>query len=176
MHVTALYGKARLPGIHKRAPHGGAGSGVKVGVIQHQHGIFAAEFEHHGQQPRGSGLRYPLACGYASSKNNFLDVAGKQRCSGSAITGDDMKKVRAESGFTQQALKLKRRIGSKFRWLENNSVAGGKSGERFHGGNAEWIIPWANNANHAVWLTQKRAALELHDRSEERRVGKECRS
>ncbi len=50
LHIDALDGEAGLSAIGEAAPDCGARSGAEVGVGQHDHGVFAAEFEHGGNQ------------------------------------------------------------------------------------------------------------------------------
>src|SRR5664280_3535464 len=56
MNVTTLDRKARLAGIHERAPQGPAGSNLQVGIVEHDHGIFTAQLQHDGQQLSRSGF------------------------------------------------------------------------------------------------------------------------
>ena len=42
MYVAALDGEAGLAGVHQRAPERAAGGDVQVGVVEDEHGIFAA--------------------------------------------------------------------------------------------------------------------------------------
>ena len=46
MDVAALDRQASLPGVHERAPNSCALGDVDVGVVENEHRIFAAEFQH----------------------------------------------------------------------------------------------------------------------------------
>ena len=50
MNVTALYRRTCLATIRERAPDGAARCVLNVRIVEHNHRIFAAEFEHHRDQ------------------------------------------------------------------------------------------------------------------------------
>ena len=73
MHVATLDRKASLAGIHERAPDGAAGGDFDIGIVEHQHGIFTAKFQHHRQQTSRCCLRDSFSCGNASGEDQLVD-------------------------------------------------------------------------------------------------------
>ena len=82
MHVTALHREAGLAGVDERAPNRCARGDIQVGIVEHQHGIFASEFQHDGQEARGGSLRDPFAGGDTAGENQFVDFGVEQRRAG----------------------------------------------------------------------------------------------
>ena len=76
MDVAALDRKASLAGIHERAPDRAAGSNFDIGIVEHQHGIFAAKFQHYRQQTSRGGLGDSFSRGHASGKDQLVDGSG----------------------------------------------------------------------------------------------------
>ena len=50
MNVAAFDRKAGLPRVHECTPDRASGRDFDIRIVEHQHGIFSAEFQNHGQQ------------------------------------------------------------------------------------------------------------------------------
>ncbi len=96
MHVAALHRKTGLSGIHERPPDRAAGCDVHIGVIEHQHGIFPAKFQHYREQASCRGLRNALARGDASGKDQLVDFSVQQCRARGPVADDDLKNIVAE--------------------------------------------------------------------------------
>ena len=93
MHVAAFDREASLPGVQERSPNSRARGHVNIGIVEHQHGILAAQLELHGQQPFRRSRRNALARSHAAGKHQFVDRRTKQRGSGRAITHDNLRDI-----------------------------------------------------------------------------------
>ena len=172
MDVAALDGDAGLAGVHHGAPDGGAGGGVQIGVVQDDHGIFAAEFEDDGKQAIGGGDGDPASGGDAAGKDQLVDGTGDQMLAGGTEAGDDLKGTRQPGEFFgiqrggNQALKFEGGLGREFAGLEDDGVAGGEGGKGIGGGNGERVVPRRDDADDAERLQEscprlkRRAGLE----------------
>ena len=104
MHITAFDRKARLACVYECSPNGAAGSDIDVGVFEHDHGVLAAEFEHHWKQALGGGLGNPPARGDAAGEDEFVDFALHERCSRFAFARKHLENVVGNSGLAEQPL------------------------------------------------------------------------
>src|SRR5713226_9885327 len=68
----AFDGEANLTAIRVAAPDGRAGSDVEIGVRKNDHGIFAAEFQHAGDEFFGAGFRDAAAGGDTAGEQDLL--------------------------------------------------------------------------------------------------------
>ena len=162
MNVTALDRKARLAGIHERAPQGAAGSNVHVGIVEHDHGIFAAQLQHDRQQLSRRGFSHAFAGGNAAGEDELVDGRIDQRRTGGALADHHLHQIGIQARCQQQPLQLQRDQRREFRRLQDDRVARDQCAERFRGGNGERIIPGRDNADYAKGLAQQLAALGLH--------------
>lgn len=89
-------------------PDCAARSDINVGVVEHQHRILAAQFEHYRQESIRRNLRDSTARCHASRKDKFVDVARYQRRSGRAFAGKHLKNVIGNSRLAQQLLQFER--------------------------------------------------------------------
>ena len=56
MHVATLDRKTGLPGVDECAPNRTPRGDFDVGIVEHQHGVLAAQLQHHRQQASRRGL------------------------------------------------------------------------------------------------------------------------
>src|ERR1700722_1127284 len=102
MDVAAFDGEASLAGVDERSPDGGARGNVNIGVIEHEHGIFPAEFEHDRQQALGCGSSDAFAGGDAAGEYEFADWRLEQRGAGRAVAYDHLNNIWRNSGGVQK--------------------------------------------------------------------------
>ena len=114
MNIAALHREASLPGVDEGAPNRGTGSDLDISILQHQHRILAAEFEHHGQEPCGRALRDALAGWDAAGKDELVDVRRKQRGPRRSVTHHHLKDVLGNSSRVQHRLELQPHEGGEF--------------------------------------------------------------
>ena len=69
MHIAPLDRQAGLTGIHVRSPHRRARSYIHIGIVEHQHGIFSAQFQHHRQHPFRRHYRNAFARSHTSCED-----------------------------------------------------------------------------------------------------------
>ncbi len=101
MDVAALDRQARLPGVHECAPHGAAGGDVQVDVVEHDHGVLAAQLQHHGQQlPRGRFAHAP-AGRHASSEHDFVDGRLDERRPGRTFADHHLHEIGIQASRNQ---------------------------------------------------------------------------
>ena len=100
--VTALNRDTGLSGVHHGTPDGGTGGGVNVGIVEDDHGVFAAEFEGDGEQALGGGDGDTASGGDAAGENQLIDLAGDQRLAGGSESGDDLEGTRQVSRGPRQ--------------------------------------------------------------------------
>ena len=91
MDVTAFDGDTGLSGVHHGTPDGGTGGGVEVGILEDDHGVFAAKFEGDGKQALCGGDSDPASGGDTAGENQLIDGAGDQRLAGGSESGDDLE-------------------------------------------------------------------------------------
>ena len=101
MHVAAFDRQAGLAGVHERSPNRAARGDLDVGIFEHQHGVLAAQFEHHRKQAFGGDLRDSAAGGDASREDQFVDVAGDQRRSSCAFAWEHLENVVGNSSLAR---------------------------------------------------------------------------
>ncbi len=97
MHVAAFQRQAGLTSVHESRPKSAAGGNFQIGIVEHDHGIFAAQFQHHRQQAARGGFAYPFSSGNASGEHQLVDGRLDQRCSGRALADDDLHQDREAS-------------------------------------------------------------------------------
>src|SRR6266403_4300114 len=67
-----LYGEADLSTVRIAPPYGSAGGHLQVRIRQNDHGIFAAKFEHGGDQPFCASLGNASTRGHAAREHDFV--------------------------------------------------------------------------------------------------------
>src|SRR3954465_12315900 len=99
MNVAALDRQTSLSRVYKRGPNRAAGSDLDVSVIEHDHGIFAAQFKHYGKQSSCRSLRDSLSCCNTPGKYQFVDLRFHERCTSRAIAEHQLKNIFRKSGI-----------------------------------------------------------------------------
>src|SRR5208283_2300001 len=164
MHIAALDRQASLARVHKRSPDGAARRNLDVGVFQHQHGIFAAEFEYQRKQAFGGALGNAAACTNASSKNQFVDLASDERRPGRAFAREHLENIVRNSGFAQQHLQFERNQRRQLGGLEHDRISRNQSRQRLRRRNRKGIIPRRDDSDDAIGLVQNASGFGFHHR------------
>ena len=106
MHIATLDRQTGLPGVDESTPDRASRRDFNVGILEHQHRIFAAQFENNGQQAHRRSLRNLLTRGHASGKDQLVDGGIDQRRSRRAVAGDHLKDFLGHAGLMQQRYEL----------------------------------------------------------------------
>ena len=154
MHVAALDRQAGLPGVHERSPDGAARRHIDVGVFEHEHGILAAQFQHHRKQSFGGDLRDSPAGGDAAGKDQFVDFASHQRRPSLAFAWEHLKNVVGNSSLAQQRLQFERNQRRQLGGLEHDGISRNQRRHGLRRRNRERIIPGRDDSDHAIGLVQ----------------------
>ena len=93
-----------LSRIDESAPDGGARGNINIGIVEHNHGVLAAQLQHYRNQLRCRRLRHTLARGNASGEDQLIYARGDQRRSRRAIADDNLKKILRQPGFIHEPL------------------------------------------------------------------------
>src|SRR5438552_5022508 len=162
MHVTSFNRKACLPSIDECSPDRTARCNLHISIIEHDHRIFAAQFQHYRQQPARRSLSYFLSGCDTASKDQLVNPRVDQRRARRAIAGYDLKNLFRSASSMQQLLQLKRHQRSKFRWLQHNRISGNHSRHRLSRRNRKRIIPRRDDPDYAMWLSHDSPGLSFH--------------
>ena len=163
MHVAALDRQARLSGIDERSPHRRARSHVHVGIVEHEHGIFPAQLQHHGKQALRRGRRDPLPGRNAAGENQLVDRRTQQRRSGRALADHDLKHILGHARRVQQRRQFQRHQRRQLRRLQHHGIARHQRRQRLRRRNRKRIIPRRNDSDHAMRFAHQPSALQLGD-------------
>jgi hypothetical protein len=143
---------------------GAAGGDLQIGVIEHDHGIFAAELQNNRQEPVRRRFANALAGGDAAGEDQLVDGRFGERCAGWGLAHHNLHEVGMQAGSAQQALKLQPDERRNLRWLQHDGVARDQRRQGLDGRNGERIVPGRDDADDAIRLAHEFAALGLHGR------------
>src|SRR5438309_4850923 len=160
--VTSLDREAGLAGIDEGAPNGCARGDIEVGIVEHEHRIFASEFQHDRQEAGGGSLRDPFAGWNTASEDELVDFGVEKRGTGCTVAHNYLEDFFRNSGRVQEACQLHRDQRCEFRGLQHHRISSDHSGQRVDGGNGQRIVPGGNNGNHAVGVAQDAPFFRLH--------------
>src|ERR1700691_4167925 len=104
MNVATLDGQAGLTGVHEGSPDGAARGNVEIRVLEHQHGVFAAQFEDDWKQAFGGDLRDSPTGTDASGEDQLVNVAFHECRTCFAFAGQHMENVIGNSCLAQESL------------------------------------------------------------------------
>ena len=102
MHIAALHRKACLAGVDECSPNRAAGGDIKVGIVKHDHWIFASQLEHSWKQTLGGNDRDTLSRGNAAGEHKFGDRSTQQYSSGGTIANHNLKNLVGHPGRVQE--------------------------------------------------------------------------
>ena len=122
MHVAALDRQACLPRVDERSPHRRTRSHVQVGIVQHQHGIFPTQLQHHRKQALRRGGGDPLTGRNAAGKYQLVDRRTQQRRPRRALANHHLKHILGHTRTVQQRRQLQRRQRRQLRRLQHHRV------------------------------------------------------
>src|SRR5262252_3969597 len=162
MHVTTLNREASLSGVHKRAPDGSARRDIDIGIVEDEHGIFAAQLEHHWKQPRRGRLSDPLASWNAAGKDQLVYVGLEYGGSGPSVADQNRENGFGNSSLVHKRLQFHSHPRRELRWLQHNRISGHECGQGVDRRNRQRIVPRRDDADYAMRLAQDAPAFGLH--------------
>ena len=151
-----------MAGIDEGAPNGCARGDIEVGIVEHEHRIFASEFQHDRQEAGGGNLRDPFAGWNTASEDELVDFGVEKRGTGCTVAHNYLEDFFRNSGRVQEGCQFQRNQRCEFRGLQHHCISSDHSGQRVDGGNGQRIVPGGNNGNHAVGLAQDTPFFRLH--------------
>src|SRR5437660_3603924 len=162
--VTSLDREAGLAGVDEGAPNGYARGDIEVGIVEHEHRIFASEFQHDRQEAGGGNLRDPFAGWNTASEDELVDFGVEKRGTGCTVAHNYLEDFFRNSGRVQEGCQLQRNQRCEFRGLQHHRISSDHTGQRVDGGNGQRIVPGGSNCNHAVGLEQDTPVCRLRRR------------
>ena len=93
VHVTTFDRSARLSRIAERAPDRRARRVFEIRIFEHDHRIFAAEFEHDRRQVFRRRFSHALAGVHAAGEHDLVDTSFDERSAGRSIASDDLQQT-----------------------------------------------------------------------------------
>ena len=90
-HVDPLDGQAGLAGVGHAAPDRLLGRGVQVGVGVDDHGVLAAELQHHRGEPLGAGGHHLAAGGRRPGEGDLVHAGQAQGMAGGPVPGHHLE-------------------------------------------------------------------------------------
>ena len=163
MHIAALDRQARLPGIDERSPHRRTRRHVDVGIVEHQHGIFPAQLQHHRKQSLGRRRRDPLSGRNAAREHELVDRRTQQRRSSRTFAHHHLEHILRNARRVQQRCQFQRHQRSQLRRLQHHGIARNQRSQSLRRRNRERIIPRRNDSDHAMRFAHQPSTLQLGD-------------
>lgn len=152
--VQPLDGDAELPGGGEAGADGSGGGLLDVGVLQHEHGVLAAELQGDADQP-GRGADGDLAAGAGGAgEGDVVGAADDLGADDGALAEDDLEDLGGQSGLDQQVTgpqggERGLRVG-----LHHDGVAGDERGQRVAHGEFERVVPGGDLTDDTARLAQ----------------------
>ncbi len=102
VNIAALDRQTGLPRVDECTPNRRARGHVHVGVVEDQHGILPAKFEHHRQQSLRRSRCDPLPGPNAAGEHQLVDRRTQQRRPGRALADNHLKHILGHTRRMQQ--------------------------------------------------------------------------
>src|SRR5580698_2105697 len=152
---------AALAGGTESTPEAAFDGELEVGVVEHDHGILAAEFERTMFEALGCDLAYNSAYGAGSGQRNGFDVGMlRQRAAYfGAETSDDVDDAFGQAGVDQGADEVKSGKRGVLSGLDDTSVAADDGWQQLPGWNCHGEIPRGDHAADAERLADGHGKL-----------------
>src|SRR4029077_7893309 len=135
---------------------------IEVGIVEHEHRIFASELEHDRQEAGGGSLRDPFAGGDTAGEDELVDFGVEERSTGCTVAHNYLQDFFRNSDRVQEGCQFQRNQRCDFRGLQHHRVSTNKCGKRVNSGNGQGVVPGGNNGNPAVGLAQDTPFFRLH--------------
>ena len=151
LHDDAAGRGAALSGSAKGAPQAAFDGEVEVGVIEHNHGIFSAQFERAMFEALGGGGADDPAHGGRSGQRDGADrrVLGQGRPDFGAESGHDVDHAFGYAGIGQRLHQVKGGEGRVLRRFNHAGVAADDGGQQLPRRNRHGKVPGRNHAADA---------------------------
>lgn len=127
---------------------------VQVGVLQHQHGVLAAEFEGDPDQAGGGSLGDLAAGAGGAGERDVVGVPDDLGADDRALAEDDLEHVGGQPGLDQQVAGPQRGQAGLRVGLHDDRVARDERRERVADGQFERVVPGRDLADHAARVTE----------------------
>jgi len=85
VHIQSFHGTANLSAIGKTTPDGRTSRHIHIRILEHDHGIFAAQFQHDWHQVFCTGGHDLLSSPYTARKDNLIHSGIDQCLTGPAV-------------------------------------------------------------------------------------------
>ena len=146
---NALDGKADLATVGKTPPYSAARRDFEIGVGENDHRVFAAEFEHRRDKPRGAGFGDAPARFDAPGETDFIGIGIDQGAADFCAALNDRDEILRESRVGEQLFDERAALRSEVARLTNDGVACHHRGNDLAQRDSERIVPRTDDANHA---------------------------
>ena len=173
LHDDAAGRGAALSGGTERAPESALNGQFEVGVIEHDHGILAAEFERAVLEALGRGRAHNLADRRGTGQRNGANrrVLGERRAHFGPESGDDVDDALGYARIGQRLHQVESGKRSVLRGLDDAGVAADDRRQQLPRRNGHREIPRRDHAAHADRLPHGHGKLvgqlRRHGRTEQ---------
>ncbi len=152
--VEPLDGDAELAGRGEAGAYGTRRGLLDVGVLQHQHGVLAAEFEGDADQAGGGALGDLAAGAGGAGEGDVVRVLDDLGSDDRALAEDDLEDLGGQAGLDEQVTGPQGGQAGLGVGLHDHRVARDEGGERVADGQLQRVVPRGDLADDAARVAQ----------------------